>query len=147
MQRYTVTGEIIIITIMRHPQHTQSGSKSSTIAADSSNDVTNTRCCRYSCICSWWWMEVPPEASRAVSVLASFTLAFALQQRKSTKTPFKYISVNSCYQYIKHHCKGRLLQRHPEAVRPCKSVCTVRKDVCRKLDNKRVISFTQILFS
>ena len=48
--------------------------------------------------------------------------------------------------YIKHHCKGRLLQRHPEAVWPCKSVCTVRRDVCRKLNNKSDISFTQILF-
>jgi hypothetical protein len=44
MQRYSV----------RHPQHTQTGSNSSTIAADSSNGVTNTRCCRYSCMRSWW---------------------------------------------------------------------------------------------
>ena len=29
---------------------TQTGSNSSTIAADSSNGVTNTRCCRYSCL-------------------------------------------------------------------------------------------------
>ena len=49
-------------------------------------------------------------------------------------------------KYSKHHCKGRLLQRHPEAVWPWKSVCTVRRDVCRKLNNKSVISFTQILF-
>jgi hypothetical protein len=34
----------------RHPQHTQTGSNSSTIAADSSNGVTNIRCCRYSCL-------------------------------------------------------------------------------------------------
>jgi hypothetical protein len=33
---------------------TQNGSNSSTIAADSSNGVTNTRCCRYSCMRSWW---------------------------------------------------------------------------------------------
>ena len=33
---------------LRHPQHSQTGSSSSTIAADSSNGVTNTRCCRYS---------------------------------------------------------------------------------------------------
>jgi hypothetical protein len=33
---------------VRHPQHNQTGSNSSTIAADSSNGVTNTRCCRYS---------------------------------------------------------------------------------------------------
>src|SRR5215470_2418296 len=30
---------------VRTPQHTQTGSNSSTIAADSSNGVTNTRCC------------------------------------------------------------------------------------------------------
>jgi hypothetical protein len=35
---------------VRHPQHTQAGSNSPTIAADSSNGVTNTRCCRYSCM-------------------------------------------------------------------------------------------------
>jgi hypothetical protein len=34
---------------VRHPQHTATGSNSSTIAADRSNGVTNTRCCRYSC--------------------------------------------------------------------------------------------------
>jgi hypothetical protein len=32
----------------RHPQHSQTGFNSSTTAADSSNGVTNTRCCRYS---------------------------------------------------------------------------------------------------
>src|SRR5215475_3193802 len=35
---------------VRHPQYTQTGSNSSTIAADSSNGVTNTRCCRYICM-------------------------------------------------------------------------------------------------
>src|SRR5215475_5791990 len=35
---------------VRHPQHTQTGSNSSTIAADSSNGATNTRCYRYSCM-------------------------------------------------------------------------------------------------
>ena len=36
-------------------------------------------------------------------------------------------------KYIKHHCKGGLLQSHPETVWPCKSVCRVRRDVCQKL--------------
>jgi hypothetical protein len=45
----------------------QTGSNSSTIAADSSNGVTNTRCCRCSCMRSWWWVEVPLETCRAVS--------------------------------------------------------------------------------
>jgi hypothetical protein len=41
-------------------------SNSSTIASGSSNGVTNTRCCRYSCIRSWWWVEIPPETCTAV---------------------------------------------------------------------------------
>jgi hypothetical protein len=35
---------------VRHPQHTQTGSNPSTIAADSSKGVTNTICCRYRCM-------------------------------------------------------------------------------------------------
>ena len=31
------------------------------------NSLTSTRCCRYSCMCSWWWVEIPPETCRAVS--------------------------------------------------------------------------------
>jgi hypothetical protein len=50
-----------------HPQHTQTCSNSSTIAADSSNGMTNTKCCRYSCIRSWWWVELLHETYRAVS--------------------------------------------------------------------------------
>ena len=42
-------------------------SNSSTIAAGSSNGVTNTRCCRYSCMRSWWWVELAPDTCRAVS--------------------------------------------------------------------------------
>ena len=34
---------------------------SSMIAAGSNNGLTSTRCCRYSCVCSWWWVEVPPK--------------------------------------------------------------------------------------
>jgi hypothetical protein len=37
---------------VHHPQHSQTGSNFSAIASDSSNGVTNTRCCRYSCLCS-----------------------------------------------------------------------------------------------
>jgi hypothetical protein len=46
---------------VRHFQHTQTGSNSSTIAADGSNGVTNTRCCRYSCMRPWWWVEYHPK--------------------------------------------------------------------------------------
>jgi hypothetical protein len=52
---------------VRHPQHTQTCSNSSTIAADSSKVLTNTRCCRYSCMRSWWWVMLPPGTCRAVS--------------------------------------------------------------------------------
>jgi hypothetical protein len=54
-------------TGVSHPQHTQTSSNSSTIVAQSNNGVTNTRCCRYNCLCSWWWVEVPAETRRAVS--------------------------------------------------------------------------------
>ena len=37
---------------VRHSQHTQTSSISSTIVADGNNGVTNTRCCRCSCLCS-----------------------------------------------------------------------------------------------
>ena len=37
---------------------------SSTIAASSSKGLTNTRCCGYSCMCSWWWVGDPPETCR-----------------------------------------------------------------------------------
>jgi hypothetical protein len=45
----------------------QSSSKASMTASGSSNGVTNTRCCRYSCMPSWLWVAVPPETCRAVS--------------------------------------------------------------------------------
>jgi hypothetical protein len=45
-----VTPLLLSPAIVRHPQHAQTGSNSSTIAADSSNRVINTRCCRYSCM-------------------------------------------------------------------------------------------------
>jgi len=44
-----------------HSQYTQTSSISSTIAADSSNGVTNTRCCRHMCLRFWWWVMVPSE--------------------------------------------------------------------------------------
>jgi len=37
------------------------------IAAGSSSGVTNTRCCRYSCLRFWWWVMILPETCRAVS--------------------------------------------------------------------------------
>jgi hypothetical protein len=46
---------------------TQTVCNSSTIVTDISNGVTNNRCCRYSCMRSWWYVELPPETCRAVS--------------------------------------------------------------------------------
>jgi len=37
------------------------------ITAGSGNSLTNTRCCRYICMRSWCWVEVPPETFRAFS--------------------------------------------------------------------------------
>jgi hypothetical protein len=46
---------------VRHPQHTQTSFNSSTIDAGSNNSVTYTRCCRYSFMHSWWWVEYHPK--------------------------------------------------------------------------------------
>jgi hypothetical protein len=60
MQRYTVY--LYLETALHvtggtsNNQHTLTGPNSSTIAADSSNRLTNTRCCRYSCMRSFLMM-------------------------------------------------------------------------------------------
>jgi len=46
---------------VQFPHHTQTSKNSSTTAAGSSNGLTSTRYCKYSCVCSWWWVEIPPE--------------------------------------------------------------------------------------
>jgi hypothetical protein len=51
---------------IQFPHHTQTSSNSSTIAAGSSNSLTSTRYYKYSCVCSWWWVEIPPQTCRAV---------------------------------------------------------------------------------
>jgi len=38
----------------------------STTAEVSRDGWTIARCCNYSYMCSWWWMDLPPEACRAV---------------------------------------------------------------------------------
>ena len=50
-----------------HLQHNTAHSNQFQLFHDSSNGVTNTRCCWYSCLRSWLWVRVPPETCRAVS--------------------------------------------------------------------------------
>jgi hypothetical protein len=40
--------------------------KPTTLTTGCSNGHTNTRCCRYSDMSSWWWVEIPPETCTAV---------------------------------------------------------------------------------
>jgi hypothetical protein len=49
LQHLVLVTPLLLLTLL-HSQHTKTGSNSSTIVADSSNGVTNTRCCRYSCM-------------------------------------------------------------------------------------------------
>jgi len=37
-----------------------------TFTTGCSYSFTNARCCGYSDMCSWWWVEIPPEICRAV---------------------------------------------------------------------------------
>ena len=57
---------LICFGSIKFPHHNQTSSNSSTIAAGSSNGLTSTRYCKCSCVCSWWWVEIPPETCRAV---------------------------------------------------------------------------------
>ena len=50
---------------IQFPHNSQTSSNSSTIAAGSSNGLTSTRYCKYSCVCSLLWVEVLPETCRA----------------------------------------------------------------------------------
>jgi len=38
----------------------------SIITEGSRDGLTSSRCCNYSYMCSWWWVELPPETCRAV---------------------------------------------------------------------------------
>jgi len=40
----------------------------STTTEGSRDGVTSTRCCNYSYVCSWWWVELAPETCRASSL-------------------------------------------------------------------------------
>ena len=41
-------------------------SNCSTTAEGNRDCLTGARCCNYSYMCSWWWVELPPETCRAV---------------------------------------------------------------------------------
>ena len=38
----------------------------STVVEGSRDGLISTRCCNYSYMCSWWWVELQPETCRAV---------------------------------------------------------------------------------
>ena len=62
---------------LRYPQHTQISSNSSTIAAESSNVVTNTRCCRYSlCAPDDGWRYRPKHVEQFPDIINCVTYLF-----------------------------------------------------------------------
>ena len=76
------------------------------IAAGSTNGGTNTRCCRYSCLRSWWWVVVPPEhveqfpdINKLCNVAACWTYIGIFLRRTDTWT------LNVIYSFwIYHFC-------------------------------------------
>ena len=48
------------LSVLRE-QHTQTSTNSSTIATGCNYGLTSARCCRYNCICSWWWVGHHPK--------------------------------------------------------------------------------------
>jgi len=61
------TGQTVNCYLLLSWRRWNYSSNFTTAASDSSTGLTSTRCCRYSCLCSWWWVEIPPETCRAVS--------------------------------------------------------------------------------
>ena len=61
----------------------------SAIAAGSSNGLTSARCCRYSCVCSWWWVEIPPETCRAVHTSTKSCTIYLKKNTSQTHAQFK----------------------------------------------------------
>ena len=55
-----------VITVICAPDN--GSSNCSTTTEGSRDGLTNARCCDYSYICSWWWVELPPETCRASSL-------------------------------------------------------------------------------
>ena len=57
--------------------------------AGSNYSLTSARSCRYSCMCSGWWLEIPPKTCRAVS--------------RNCSTCFRWYlcNISSCWMYIR----------------------------------------------
>jgi len=54
------------ITVIKHLALVKPPLLPSAIAEGNRDDLTNARCCNYSYMCSWRWVELPPETCRAV---------------------------------------------------------------------------------
>jgi len=110
----------------------------------------------------WIWWLVPFARQRPVPQRDNRPAVFGPTKNDCARPPSVFAKFSTCWLLLseirlewvplwldfghpdsrdnsnKHHCKGRLLQRHPEAVGPCKSVCKVTRDLCQKLNNKSV---------
>ena len=62
----TTVSTAFFTATVRYRGRRGTSSISSTIADGSSNGLTSNRCCRYSCVCSWWWVESSPETCTEV---------------------------------------------------------------------------------
>ena len=64
---FTVSGTCqTIIATCSYYGRVETALHSQPAAAGSSNGLTSTRHCKYSCLCSWWWVEITPETCRSI---------------------------------------------------------------------------------
>ena len=106
------------------------------LAAGSSYGVTDTRCCRYNGMRSWWWVYVLPETCRTVS---RFTFHYQLMHlliKTLSQFTFKNTHVkNVCDAYLKLILKKpnmfRSVLRSSSGVNCYVSACLLRRiSVC-----------------
>jgi hypothetical protein len=91
-----------------------STSNSSTITADSSNGVTNTRCRRYRCMRSWWWVQLSRKSWNSTLKLSSNSYTITADSSNGvTNTKYcRYSCMRSWWQVEVPKEKCRAVSRY-----------------------------------
>ena len=114
-------------------------SSCSTTAERSRDGLTNARCCDYSYMCSWWWVELPSETCRASSLQKYDKLYIVASCRSSYSTTAEgnrdgLTSARCCdYSYM---CSWWWVELPPET---CRASSLQKYDKLYIVESRRII--------
>ena len=80
-------------------------SNCSTIAEGTRDGLTSARCCNCSYMCSWWWVDLPPETCRAVYR----NIINCIYSNKSTNQMHQSFRFIACRLNIAQYVSGILM--------------------------------------